>query len=443
MGFRKLYFFRSFIIIAVIIFNGCVPIDQSSSGSGNSGNNYPSIKHEDLTYDEDFKSVRLYPSSGRNTDILNPPVIPLSQPFPLVLEFDELFAERETFNAKIIHCDSDWKKSALSDMEFLFEFNEFQINDFQISLNSKPKYVHYKLRLPKVKASGNYIIKVYRGTDEKDVVLTRRFMVFENLVNVGAEVGISNNVELRQTHQQVDIMVSYDQLSLVNPFDEIRVVIRQNQRWDNMITNLKPTQVREQVKTLEYRHFDQSNKFWAGNEFRFFDLRTVNYLGQNVAKIFNETNRIDALLLPDKSRNNQVYSQYNDINGKYFIETQEAGTHDPNTDGFYLNTIFNLRSEKLPGSEVYILGEMTDWKLDKSNRMNYDLETKSYKKDLLLKQGIYNFKYLVKGAHEPYFFEGSHFETENQYEVFVYYKPLGGRVDRLAGYTTITYNKRR
>lgn len=442
MCYSKLFNFRKSanLIISILLIHSCVPLDQSTSGTSGS---VPALRMEDFIYDDDIKSVRLFPFSGSNTDILKAAVIPLSQPFPLMLEFDELYAERENYHAKIIHCNANWKKSVLSDMEFLHEYNEFQINNFQISLNSKPTYVHYKFILPKVKVSGNYIVKVYRGTDENDIVLTRRFMVYENAVNVGAEVGLSNTVDTRNTHQQIDIVVDYNNLKANNPVEEFKLLIRQNQRWDNAIAGIQPTQVREHTKILEYRHFDNHNKFWAGNEFRFFDLRTVNYLGQNVAKIFNESDRIDALLNPDRARANHSYSQYNDINGKYFVETLEPGTGNHSTDGFYVNTMFNLKSERLIGSEVYLLGEFTNWRIDESSRMRYDDQSQSYKILLPLKQGIYNFLYYVKGNHEPYYFEGSHFETENQYEVFVYYRPQGGRADALAGYTTVTYNRRR
>ncbi len=62
-------------------------------------------------------------------------------------------------------------------------------------------------------------------------------------------------------------------------------MIRQNQRWDNAIRNLKPTMVREDQNQLEYEHFTVQNEFRGGNEFRFFDIRTLNFPGQNVANI--------------------------------------------------------------------------------------------------------------------------------------------------------------
>ena len=39
--------------------------------------------------------------------------------------------------------------------------------------------------------------------------------------------------------------------------------------------------------------------------------------------------------------------------------------------------------------------------------------------------------------------EGTHFQTENEYEVFIYYRDMGSRYDELIGYTVVNPNKRR
>ena len=77
--------------------------------------------------------------------------------------------------------------------------------------------------------------------------------------------------------------------------------------------------------------------------------------------------------------------------------------------------------------------------------MKWDASRNVYVSELLLKQGWYDFQFAEKKADEmdslP--IEGSHFQTENEYEVFVYYRNLGSRYDQLAGYSFIQPNKRR
>jgi hypothetical protein len=61
----------------------------------------------------------------------------------------------------------------------------------------------------------------------------------------------------------------------------------------------------------------------------------------------------------------------------------------------------------------------------------------------LLKQGLYNYQYWVESSKGNGFqIEGSHFETENIYEIFVYYRPFRPNADLLVGYYLIQVNRR-
>src|SRR5690606_20367474 len=104
-------------------------------------------------------------------------------------------------------------------------------------------------------------------------ILTRRFMVYHNQVNVGATVVPSAKTQERKTTQQINFNVNYSDRELIDPMNNVKVVVRQNQRWDNAISGLKPTFIRVDRSLLEYQSFDGSNTFSAGNEFRFVDLR--------------------------------------------------------------------------------------------------------------------------------------------------------------------------
>jgi hypothetical protein len=45
-------------------------------------------------------------------------------------------------------------------------------------------------------------------------------------------------------------------------------------------------------------------------------------------------------------------------------------------------------------------------------------------------------------SEDPYLYEGSYFETENLYEILVYYRPIGALADQLIGYNNIIHNRR-
>jgi hypothetical protein len=431
---KTLWLLASLVSTSLLTFT-CVPLDQSSSAPVDGKD----TRYEDYIYEYDIKTVRLYPFSGSNQDMLKPAIQHLSQPFPFLLEFDELSADFDNYNVKIIHCDANWKKSRLSDMEFLSDYNEFLITDYTLSVNTRPAYSHYRVKLPRVKVSGNYVAKVYRGNNENDVILTKRFMIFEDLVLIQAEVNPSNVVANRRNNQQIDMVINYSNVESLNPTEEFKVVIRQNHRWDNAIAHIRPTMVREHQRTLEFRHFDAQNNFQGGNEFRFFDIRTLNFLGAGVSNIEIVNDRIHAMLMKDRSRKSEAYSQINDLNGSYIIANLETGNNGLESN--YMNTHFFLQSQQLD-EDVYILGELTNWRLDNESRMEYDHELGGYTKSMILKQGIYDYIYYVKNAKNPYQLEGSHFDTENFYDILVYYRPIGARADRIAGYTHMNHHER-
>ncbi|HHU35332.1 MAG TPA: DUF5103 domain-containing protein, partial [Bacteroidetes bacterium] len=72
--------------------------------------------------------------------------------------------------------------------------------------------------------------------------------------------------------------------------------------------------------------------------------------------------------------------------------------------------------------------------------MEYDESREEYTKSLLLKQGWYNFQYVLvdaQGKTDELMFEGSHYETENDYLIIVYYRNPRERYDRIIGYQSI------
>ncbi|HEY8400161.1 MAG TPA: DUF5103 domain-containing protein [Cytophagaceae bacterium] len=392
---------------------------------------------EDRIYENNIKSVLLYPYTGDPYDILKPAVIPLSQPHRLQLHFDQIGNNIENLYMKIIHCNADWSTSVLNPIQYLEDYNEFNITDRNISLGTRIPYTHYKVIIPKVKVSGNYIIKIYRNYDEDDLLLTRRFIVYEDLVHINAK--ISYAAIDRMANQQVDFTILYPDLNLVNPFQTVKTVVRQNQRWDNM-KFLAPQYVKEEVKTLDYHYFNGENIFRGGNEFRFFDLRSVKFNGQNVGKIIIEDNA-EAILLTDKSRKTEAYGLYRDINGKYYPELYETKESEIEPD--YVYVTFLLDHPPVTNGKIYVFGALSDWQASPEFEMIYNTEVKKYICTVLLKQGYYNFQYAYvesgKSIPDETYIEGSHNLTENQYEIITYYRPVGVFYDQVIGYKAFRF----
>lgn len=377
-------------------------------------------------------TVQLYPNLSRGDQEMSEPIISIDQSTELLLQFDMLTEEYDNLQARIIHCNADWTKSAFNDIEFLYDYNSFNILDFDYSENTLQLYVNYWMRMPKVKRSGNYVVEVYYDRKPDQVLLSRRFVVFEQMVGINTSMRVASNVQYRQSNQQIDFSLNYSAMNVTNPLREIKVVLRQNQRWDNAIFNLQPTRVDQVSSQLEYRHFNSENNFRGGNEFRFFDLRVYNFRGVNVARIDKGDQGIDAFLVPTKSRGTEVYAQTRDQNGTFFIMTNETGASYLEAD--YIRAHFELKATAL-SEKVYVLGAFNDWRIDESSCMTYNAQTESYQGSAYLKQGFYDYIYWVDGDN-PYRLEGSFYQTENDYDILVYYRGFTDLADRVVGYSS-------
>lgn len=399
---------------------------------------------EDKVYKDHIQSVRLFPAGVAFDASLDAPVVPLRSDKPLVLLFDDLAFDPELYRAKLVHCDSDWQKSQLKDNDFVATFNEFNIQDYAYSVNTRIPYIHYRLELPRVTKSGNYILKVYSQRDESDVILTKRFMVYEEIFKVGAAIVPPSQTADRQKSQQINVVVNYSAGEVTNPEGQIRVLMRQNQRWDNAKFITKPTFMNESSKILRYESFGGENTFDAGNEFRFVDLRFIRANGVNVADMRVETDVIFADGNINEPRPETVYSQYLDLNGQYLVETKDRPGGDPEVESEYMLMTFRLAAQRST-RPVYLLGSLTNWGKTKEAKMEWDSKMGVYTRSLLVKQGWYDYQYayLEDGKYDTKPFEGSYFETENEYEVLVYFRDLGSRYDQLVGYIYLHPNRRR
>ncbi len=396
--------------------------------------NRKELEFKDKAYEDEIKTILLYPYFGNNNDY-NLPATVSKKDQRLVLEFDDLRYDVDRYYGRLVHCNQDWTKSNLADLDFLPEYNEFAINNFEYSIDTHIPYVHYNVKIPSVKLSGNYMVVIYRDGNRDDIVLSRRFMVYENLVQFKPMGNLVSGGSVALINQQINFTLTYKNLALINPLQTLNVTIRQNQRWDNMATEIKPSFPREFEHELEYRYYDDSKMIKGWNEFRFFDLRSLQYPGMNVERMNKNAKPFDAYIVTDKSKNRELYSIYQDNNGGFVLDNLDYNT--PLTSNYvFIN--FRLQAPNQSLNKVYIKGAFNYWNQQESSEMKYDATNKEYTKRVLLKQGRYDYSYWVESkAQPPYFLEGSHFQTRNDYEIFVYYRSVQPQVDLLIGYTRI------
>ncbi|WP_031526092.1 type IX secretion system plug protein [Dyadobacter crusticola] len=404
------------------------------------------LRLEDYIYDEKIRTVLLYPSledPENPTRLLTAPVKQLNGGAPFVLEFDDLSAEFNTYRAKIIHCNADWTKSNLNDIEFTYEFNEYPVNSPEQAFSTKVPYFHYRLELPRLKLSGNYVIYVYSDRDRKPV-LSRRFMLFENRVNINARARFSQGIQEQFSDQQIDFSVDYKGYELIAPQTDLKVIIRKNFRFDQMKSGFKPTSVRPFDRLLEYTFFDLENTFPGGNEFRYFDSRTLSARGFGIGEMERTDEFTSLRLFPDKPRSTGAYIQVDDFNGNYIVDQRESGRGSVEAD--YTPVLFTLKIAEEPGATFYVNGAFNLWQLNDRNKMTYNPGTQAYEAEIMLKQGVINYDYTMKTANgkaDESFIEGNYGATENDYDILIYHRPPAGRADLLVGYRTVEWNRRR
>jgi len=396
------------------------------------------IQYQNKIYQSNIKTVELYNSQQEGSF----PVIGLRTNDVLLLGFDDLNGGPKTYAYTIEHCDADWKPSNLSPSEYLQSFSEDRIMDYRYSFNTKQKYTHYQVTLPNYnivpKLSGNYILKVYPEGNPSAPIITRQFYVVDNKAGLAAGIVASNNVVDRTTNQKINFSVDVTTLGVQNPYAEMRALVLQNGRTDISRMNTRPQFVQGNI--LQYNDF-QTNDFAGGNEFRRFDLRTLLSGGEGINKIYRDTVNT-VMLMTDWVLDRPNYTFQYDNDGKFFILNTDG--RNPSLDADYAHVYFNLNySPTGPNNAVFITGKFNDYCLDEGSKMTYDAGRGFFYANLYLKQGIYDYHYVLKNGSEidQTAIDGSHFETENDYGILVYYRRTGSRYEELVGYQLINTTK--
>lgn len=401
------------------------------------------LEFADAVYQTNIKTVIFSPKNR----FLAMPVIALYGKEQLELIFDALDEDIQNYSYTLTHCTWDWQKSALDPFDFINGFTRDDITYYRNSFNTSQSYVQYRLSVPnssmQITKSGNYLLKVYADDDPENLVLTRRFMVIENLLTVQPNLLTSAIPQYFNTHHRLSFNIGYSGFQINNPIEEVYVNILQNGRWDNAITGLKPLFLRN--NELVYDYIDQT-LFPSGSEFRFFDTRTLRIQTERVQNITKKKNISHVYLSPDLIRSNEqaqgrwrMRLNFADMNGKFQIGVADWGFTFLDADYTYVH--FNLPMETpVSNGNIYIFGGLTDWTVSPVNQMRYNLSTKSYEGVLYLKQGLYDYQYVVKydggGALDTSFIEGNDITTENDYAILVYFRSFNNRYDRLVAFST-------
>lgn len=392
--------------------------------------------YENAVYKEEIKTVQMY----RDGFVLSNPIWEMGEETQLVFKFDDISGETKDYYYTVIHCDADWNESFIPQSDYIDGFTDNPLDDFARSFNTTFNYINYRLYLPneniEFKLSGNYALVVYENGNKENIVLSKRFYVVEPMVDVEGTVRRATLDAFKGENHEVDFTIFHENLPIENPQQEVKVVLMQNNRWDNAIRDLKPLFIRDRALIYDY---NRENVFVAGNEFRYFDNRSNRVNGENVLATDFHRPYFHKTLMPDEVRVNKRFFEYEEMNGNYVIESQDQEVEDFDTECDYTFVHFSLPLESiLLGGTVNVFGALNNWNANKTNEMTWNFDTSAYELTLLLKQGYYNYMYVYvpqgSAVADHKNLEGSFWQTENDYQIFVYYREMASRYDRLVGY---------
>lgn len=377
-----------------------------------------------------------------NDNFQAPPVLTMEPDQFVTLSFDELSDDISWISYRIIHCDANWQRSRLSELEYLDGFNNIAIEDAQPSFNTFTSYYHYRVTLPNEKVrfrkSGNYAVLFYKDNQPETVIAAACFSIAERETEIYANVTSNTDIGLNGQYQQVEFRLKWRNALLSNPADELKVVVSQNNRRDNEVMVEHPNRFSAGEAIFEH---NRDLIFEAGNNYRRFEITDHRYAGIGVEQIRYFEPIYHVSLAPAACRARQPYYYDRDQNGKFVIRKNEAEVNETEADYFMVHFTLNEQNPFIEGT-LHLAGDFTFNRFTDDSKVIYNFDRQRYEAVMLLKQGHYNYQYLFlpNGATKasPGLIEGNFHETENAYLIKVYHCPPGQRYDRLIGYAFIS-----
>src|SRR5690606_576022 len=172
-----------------------------------------------------------------NTPQAQLPIIKLGE--SLRLSFDDLQGDEKDYYYTINHYDYNWNPSDLSKSEYLNGFDDVRIDSYENSFNTLQMYSHYQLQIPNrnikgITKSGNYMIRIF--DDRQNFIFSRKFIVYEEVANVGVAIKRTRNMKFIKTKQVVQFTINTPNMYLTNPLQNVKTLLIQN---NNLKTAIK------------------------------------------------------------------------------------------------------------------------------------------------------------------------------------------------------------
>ena len=357
----------------------------------------------------------------------------LNEPFEI--QFDDLYGNEANYYYEIVHCNYDWKHSDLSKNEYLQGFDGIRIQEYTNSLNALQLYSHYRIGFPnrntQLLVSGNYMIKILN--EDREVVFSRKLMIYENLVTVPMQIKRPRTINDVNYKQNLDFSIKSPNLLFQSPLQNVKVLLLQNGKLNEAITNIKP--MFTIGNDLIYK-YDTETQFWGGNEFLYFENKIIRASTNFIARVDASNGVYNTHLYTNEARTNKAYTYNPDANGNFVPLNANAGNNAIEAD--YSWVFFTLSAPSFyEKKNIYINGMFNNYALSDEFKMDYNQEKGIYEKAIMIKQGFTNYQYVVADQNKKIDYEnaidGNFWQTENNYFAIIYYRENNQRYDRIIG----------
>lgn len=384
---------------------------------------------KDKIFSPRFKTLKTWTIGNFDS----PPIIRMGTEDRVEILFDEIGEDNSWLRYRLVHCNADWEPSQLVESEYIEGINDIEIDDYAQSVATYVHYVNYRIEIPNERVnllhSGNYLVQVYEYDNPDEILLQTRLQVSENTVPITGFYNGRTDKGFQLGYQQLGIKGIVDLSGGENPYQDFRLEIRQN--IDDATRRVLPVPTRVNGNTLLYEH-TPGLIYDAGNEYRRFESVSNSFPGMNVDSLHYGGSNYHVWLKADTPKDDREYSYDSTQHGRFIV--REWNATDSNIGADYITVHFRLEMPPIQDGEVYVDGEMTYGEFGENNRMYYDSEARAYLLDMPLKQGAYNYRYIVKkGDGSVYNLDGDKYETSNQYVVSLWERRVRDRADRLLG----------
>ncbi|MFT5144460.1 MAG: hypothetical protein ACI80V_001675 [Rhodothermales bacterium] len=412
----------------------CATSEEAAQRDAGQARENVALRPDGLAFaDPTVGTVQLY-RTGDETSI---PIVAMGRDQTLTLGFDLMGNDPRPLTVYFYHANRTWRRD-LVPAEYLTSFHRDDVFDYQSSRATHVQYVHYNYEFPNgsmdFRISGNYIVRVSEQGMEEDVLLERAFYVSEQSTPLDFALDNVRNTGDPFPALQPTVQFTPPSGRGGTPFDYTVCFLRNGRNASERCTDRPAMDVQPALRYfLEPREsfFAESSDFWA-------DVSSL--------RIGARVERADLLSVPYTLTLEPDYFRFPGTaiapiqNGQIVVENAVTNVSDPASGAEYMNVRFALVPDDerpVPGS-VALVGPFNEWTASSASTMEWVSDARRYETTVLLKQGMYEYRYAYSDPEVARAALGASPRFDNAITAFVYYNDIRVGTDRLISAVTLS-----